>query len=536
MGGRIMRRYLLLYARINWDNSSHSSNKPRQGRWRLLTSRLKIPLLISLFFLFMLHPDAVPVSLAQDGIFIDSGQSMGGSDSRGVALGDLDGDLDLDAFVANDGDPNKVWLNDGSGNFSDSGQSLGSANSQRVALGDLDGDLDLDAFVANYNGANKVWLNDGSGNFSDSGQSLGSSATHGIALGDIDNDGDLDSFAANISASKVWLNDGSGNFSDSGQSLGSSYSWSVVFGDTDGDNDLDAFVANISAANTVWLNDGNGNFTDSGQYLGDSSRKLAVGDLDNDNDLDVFTASDPLSNKVWLNDGSGNFSDSGQSLGSLSNSNSWDAELGDLDGDNDMDVFVANFVLPNKVWLNDGNGNFSDSGQHLGISSMSQGVAIGDLDGDLDLDAFVANRGANKVYLNSDTLPATYDATGEWVFLVSNAWVEQGPGPIICYPQTEGQAAITVTQTGNSVTLVWDGDTFTGYVREASYTGSGTFPMGTGSVTSNIAVSLSSSTSGSGTVYWLWTDGSDACRGGSDLTVTKDGIGGGGGSSGGGGG
>jgi len=73
-----------------------------------------------------------------------------------VALGDLDGDGDLDAFVANNG-ANKVWLNTGTGNFSYR-QGLGGADSRGVALGDLDGDNDLDAFVANYGQPNRVWL------------------------------------------------------------------------------------------------------------------------------------------------------------------------------------------------------------------------------------------------------------------------------------------------------------------------------------------------------------------------------------------
>jgi len=57
------------------------------------------------------------------------------------------------------GSPYEVWLNDEAGNFSNSGQSLGSSSSMCVALGDLDGNGDLDAFMGNYFGPDKVWLN-----------------------------------------------------------------------------------------------------------------------------------------------------------------------------------------------------------------------------------------------------------------------------------------------------------------------------------------------------------------------------------------
>ena len=383
-----------------------------------------------------------PQAAVADGyeLFIDSGQSLGSSDSMGVALGDLDGDGDLDAAVGNDHSyANKIYLNDGTGSFTDSGQSLDTSQGRFPALGDVDGDGDLDIFMPVNGAPNKVWLNNGMGTFSDSGQSLGGSAVHySVALGDVDGDGDLDAFVTSNygQPNKVWLNNGMGTFSDSGQSLGNSSGTIVALGDVDSDGDLDAFVANGDEGGTqpnkVWLNDGTGNFSDSGQSLGSSiSAGVALGDVDGDGDLDAFVSNigyyggDPA-NKVWLNNGTGTFTDSGQSLG---NSYSHKVALGDVDGDDDLDAFVTNYYggQPNKVWLNDGMGTFTDSGQSLG-SSNSVGVALGDVDGDGDLDAFIANAAgqANKVWLNTSTtaLIVTIDIDPDTLNLKSKGkWV-----------------------------------------------------------------------------------------------------------------
>ncbi|MBN1453626.1 MAG: VCBS repeat-containing protein [Anaerolineales bacterium] len=348
-------------------------------------------------------------------LFIDSGQNLGDSNSYDVAMGDLDGDSDPDAFVANS-EANKVWLNDGTGIFSDSGQSLGNSYSFSVGLADVDNDNDLDAFVANWLGqADEVWLNDGSGNFINSGQTLGNDRSLDVAMGDLDNDGDIDALVAIENGSnKIWLNNGTGIFTDSGQRLGNSAHYGVTLGDIDGDGDLDAFFAKSSwpdgQSDEVWLNNGSGSFEDSGQRLGHSrSNYAALGDLDSDGDLDVFIANYAQPNAIWLNDGSGIFYDTGQGLGIYGSS---EVALDDLDGDGDLDAFVANDNTgPDKVWLNNGVGTFTDSGLSLG-HDYGTGLVLMDVDDDGDLDAFVANGAGhwwpNKVWLNTSATEHTF--------------------------------------------------------------------------------------------------------------------------------
>ncbi len=327
------------------------------------------------------------------GQFVDSGQSLGNDNGRAVELGDLDGDGDLDAFVANSHRGNRILVNN-EGVLTDSGQILGDHNSLDVALGDLDGDGDLDAVVANAFQGNRVWLND-AGVFTSDGQNLGIGNSTGIALGDLDGDGDLDAFVANRrEGNRVWLNNG-GQLIDSGQNLGSNLSYSVTLGDVDGDGDLDAFVANVVQGNRVWLNDG-GVFADSGQSLGvANSFDVSLGDLDGDGDLDAFVANFFQGNVVWENTG-GEFQNSNQNLGGSASSS---VSVADLDADGDLDAFVANSFHGNRVWLNEG-GQFSDSGQNLGSSSTND-AALGDLDSDGDLDVLTVNGlQANRLWLD----------------------------------------------------------------------------------------------------------------------------------------
>ena len=330
--------------------------------------------------------------------FIPSDQKLGDGESFSIALGDLDGDGDLDALVANFQYASMVWLNNGGiqggrlGTFS-TGQDLGSPSGHGVALGDLDGDGDLDLFLVHNMNVDQVWLNDGVGNFIDSGQQVGGvdDATTSVSLADVDNDGDLDAFTIHYQKPvKLWLNNGLGVFTLAKAEFGEN-ALSVEVGDVDNDGDQDALIAYIEKPNRVWLNDALGNFTDSGQRLGSEEGwgNGVMGDIDKDGDLDILLAS-TSGGSIWLNDGKGNFTESNQHLG-----NNDFIAVGDIDNDSDLDAITCS-----ELWLNDGTGFFNIISLGNQVNGCA-GIWLGDGDGDGDLDTFIGSYlSSNEIWLN----------------------------------------------------------------------------------------------------------------------------------------
>jgi len=332
--------------------------------------------------------------------------------TRAMALADLDGDQDLDAFLANgrneSSEPNTVLLNDGRGVFHDSGQKIGEAESWAVLLHDFDGDGDVDALVSNVSGG-EYFRNVGSGDFPYS-RRIAPPEVEGYLVGlwrfnpaDLNGDGFIDLFLVGCCGggvstgpddwrtlnahNSVWLGTGEGLPQGIGQEFGSGSSQAADLADLDGDGDLDAFVANSfhigqdggtvnRDANEVWLNDGRGTFVDSGQKLGSQdSYSIALGDLDGDGDIDAFVGNRGP-DEVWWNDGHAGFVDSGQVLGDTLTRFLY---LADLDGDGDLDA-VHGDDRQGRIWLNDGRGAFTDSGQQLPYS-QHHAVTVGDVDG-----------------------------------------------------------------------------------------------------------------------------------------------------------
>lgn len=164
-----------------------------------------------------------------------------------------------------------------------------------------------------------------------------------------------------------------------------------------------------SIFNQYWMkNNGQGTFAQ-GSGIGDEDLNsyddfIGMADFDGDGHLDGV-AFNFDGQRVWLkNDGQGNFTDSGNIIGDAENDYSANVVFADFNGDGSVDAFVANDG-PNKVYFNNGQGVFTDSGQELG-DAPSNGLAVGYINPDTYPDVFVANEtskdygGSNAVWIN----------------------------------------------------------------------------------------------------------------------------------------
>ncbi|MGH7151247.1 MAG: FG-GAP-like repeat-containing protein, partial [Planctomycetota bacterium] len=136
------------------------------------------------------------------GLFLDATAQLplGSFDTRDVALGDVDGDGDADAIVANSGEASRLWLNAGA--FSDATGLLpaGVHETRAAALADFDGDGDLDLLLGIAGEATRLFLNGGSGAFADASGLFPAHAfeVEDVATGDLDGDGDVDAVVADL--------------------------------------------------------------------------------------------------------------------------------------------------------------------------------------------------------------------------------------------------------------------------------------------------------------------------------------------------
>ena len=336
---------------------------------------------------------------------------------------DYDNDKDLDLFVANwkSSNPNFLYQNNGDGSFTKITEgeivTVGK-NDHGSSWADYDNDGNIDAFVANFGQKNRLFKNNGDGTFATitTGEIVNeASPAHGTAWGDYDNDSFVDLFVANRDGEINFLyrNNGDGTFSkvtegeivnDGGTSFGCSWA------DYDNDGDLDLFVANggwmAAENNFLYQNNGDGTFLKitGGPVVSDRDRSYggSWGDYDNDGDLDLFVTNNPR-NFLYQNNGDGTFTRifSGEIVGAFGDHHG--SAWGDYNNDGFLDLFVSEREN-NLLYENNGDGTFTQivAGELVDDRGTSTGSSWGDFDNDGDLDLFVANSDSqnNFLYVN----------------------------------------------------------------------------------------------------------------------------------------
>ena len=318
-----------------------------------------------------------------------------------------------------------------------------------VALFDMDGDDDLDAYlvqsgnladVSKKGEGNRLFRNRGDGTFEDATAGSGAQAPGygmGVAAADYDNDGDVDLYVTNYGPNVLLQNDGSGRFTDVTARAGvggEGWSASAAFFDYDADGDLDLAVAryidwsastekpcysltgvpdycsprNYDAPMSALLfrNNGNGTFTNVTAAAGlmravGNGLGVVAADFDGNGHIDLFIANDSTPNHLWMNLGAGRFAERALVNGvALDQDGRAKAGMGvhaaDVDRDGDQDVVVVNLDGESDSFYRNESSFFVDDTAAVGLRTVSRrftrfGMAMVDFDNDGLLDMYQAN-------------------------------------------------------------------------------------------------------------------------------------------------
>lgn len=260
--------------------------------------------------------------------------------------------------------------------------------------------------------------------------------SHGCTIGDYDRDGFPDVYVTCYGRSRLYRNEAGKRFRDVTQECGLEFdSWSTaaVWLDIDNDGWLDLYVSGYlewqldpkercgdsargirdvcvpqrypPSRERLFRNQ-QGKFVEVTQNAGLLERGIGMGavaaDLDDDGHIDLYVANDVMQNYLYLGAEGGKLRETAATAGVAYNEfgapeGSMGVDVGDYDGDGDLDLFVANFQMEyNALYRNEGKGLFSHATIRAGLGGASRplvkfGTGFADFDGDGWLDLFLTN-------------------------------------------------------------------------------------------------------------------------------------------------
>ena len=338
--------------------------------------------------------------------------------------GDVDGDGDLDIVIAHEFRPNILLINDGTGVFTDESAARipqVHRDSEDVGIADFDGNGWMDIVVVTEDDfVNELYFGTGNGFFSDEGDRLPvTGRSNAVLVGDFGGDAKPDILIGNNGQNHLLINDGQGFFTDETSSrLPSIFdiTQDIEAGLIDDDEHIDLLIGN-EGGNRILINNGAGVIADETELrlplrnTPEETREADLGDVDGDDDLDIlfanvnaFVANADVQNRILINNGSGVFTDETDQRYPVDEDHSFDGDFVDVDNDGHLDIVTAN--LNNlggvrvdslfRVFLIAGDGTFADETTlvfPMDVVGNGLDVEAFDADGDGHQDLFLSSRG-----------------------------------------------------------------------------------------------------------------------------------------------
>lgn len=324
----------------------------------------------------------------------------------GAYAGDLNNDGYSDLAVINEAsDDVRVLLNDGAGNYADfTVVPMGSLTPSPNEGADFNGDGEIDLAVSTaHSNEVRILFGDGQGGFPQIDVYNTGAGARGLSVLDCNSDGYDDIFITNRISDDITLLSNYGDGAFLVQSLNTDGDGETACAAADANNDglPDVFVGSYNSQElSLLLGDGQGGFSlsDAISVIG-RPWMIAAADLNGDGFADVASANSN-GNRLAVAFGDGN----GQLSAPVHYANSallfpLAIDLGDLDGDGDIDIVTSNYSGPTfTVFENDGFGQFTLAAT-LPAPDKASCAILHDRDNDGDIDITGSDEGADVLVL-----------------------------------------------------------------------------------------------------------------------------------------